>query len=61
MFALGICIGVTLGMGILTVCRSLFFGAGKRVEAQRANELWTRAGEEHRGVLWVIAAHDDAA
>ncbi len=39
MFALGICIGAGLGIGILTVCHNLCAVETKRVEAQRAHDL----------------------
>ncbi len=39
MFALGICIGIGLGMGILTVCHNLFVVATKGVGAQGTHDL----------------------
>lgn len=39
MFALGICIGIGLGMGILTVCHNLSVVQTKRVGAQGTHDL----------------------
>ena len=61
MFALGICIGVSLGMGILTICHSPFFVEMKRAEAEMAHEMLSRAREEHHAAaLHVIAANDES-